>query len=83
MKIWFDYCLNFTTDSDTPVKLGINWYRHINTSRKLKSWFGFTVVMHLFKYTVSVNFVDDFKAYNAKINLRFSQYKIREYKRVE
>jgi len=70
MKIWFSYCWNFTSDSDSPVKVGINWYRHINTNPKFKSWRGLTVIVHFFKWTYTMNAVDDYDAYDKKINYK-------------
>lgn len=68
MKLWFDYCGNFTLDGDTPVQLGLHWYKHKKSHSKFKSWRGFTVQLHFFKWSFNVNFVDDFEAYDRRIN---------------
>ena len=73
MKIWFENCHNFTTDSDCPVQLGLYWYKHRNFHKKFKSWRGFSVVFHFFKWSVTFNVVDDFKAYEYKMNYRWTR----------
>lgn len=71
MKIWFEHCINYTTTSDCPVKLGLDWYRHKKAKHKLfKYWNGFSITCHFFKWTITLNYVDDFEAYNARINYR-------------
>ncbi len=71
MKIWFEKCLNYTTDSDCPVNLGLYWYKHIVLNKKFKPWHGFSVVFHLIKWTIVFNFVDDYEAYQAKMIYRW------------
>jgi len=68
MKIWFESCINYTKDSDCPVQLGLNYFKHNHTNPKFRSWRGFSVVVHFFKWTVILNYVDDFDAYDRKIN---------------
>jgi len=76
MKAWFSWCHMFYYDEDSyPTKfiLGINWYRHQPfSSKKFKSWRGFTVVFYVIKYQVSFHFVDDYAAYEYRMNYRFS-----------
>jgi hypothetical protein len=72
MKLWFETCHNFTTDSDCPVQLGLHWYKHVcTTNNKFKSWRGFSIVCHFFKWSITFNAVDDFKAYDYRMNYRW------------
>lgn len=75
MRCWFSYCLNYSYDSDTAVDVGVHWYKHKNTHPKYKSWFGFTVTFYLLKYLINFTFVNDYNAYDTKINAAHRLYK--------
>lgn len=64
MKIWVESCSlkGYLTDGD--VKFGIGWYRH----SKNHKWFGFTVHFYLLYWLISVNFVNNYKEYDKRIN---------------
>jgi hypothetical protein len=73
MKIWFECSGMWVCEEDSyPVKFGVNWYKHVPGNPKyFKPWFGFSVVLCGFKKVLVFNFVNDYKAYNAKINYRW------------
>lgn len=76
MKIWLENCLNYTTISDCPVKLGLDWHKHRSIESKLfKNWNGFSMVLHFFKWSITLNWVDDYEAYDYKMNFRYMRKK--------
>jgi len=83
MKIWFDNCRIWDCDecglSNFKIQFAINWYRHAKPySKKFKPWTGYTFCLLFFKWYITLNYVNDFDAYDRKVN-HFS-YKYRQEK---
>jgi len=70
MKIWFDYCDLNSYFTDTDVKLGIGWYKHHPSNK----WRGLTVHFYALNWMVSLNYVNDYKAYKKRMDFRYSDY---------
>lgn len=66
MKLLFDYYSLQHEFKDTNVKFGIGWYRH-HTNHP---WFGFSVQFYLYFWVFHITYVDNFKAYDERVNYR-------------
>ena len=73
MKIWMTQCQMWDCDDCGSMKLkiqfGLDWYRHMwPGNRHLKSWKGYTIALLFFKWYITLNYVDDYEAYDRKHN---------------
>lgn len=67
MKLWFEYCnLESYLSGDSGPKFGFGWYRH----HKHHKWFGITFQVFIYFLLFQVNFVDNYKEYDKRINYR-------------
>ncbi len=66
MKLLFDRCNLQSYFDDSNVRLGMGWYRH----SKDHKWWGITVEFYLLYWMITATFVNDFDAYDRKINYR-------------
>lgn len=72
MKLWFEHFGNYTLEryyEYIPIQLGLSYHKHIFIgNKKFKGWKGVTITLFFFKWVVTMSCVDDYKAYDYKIN---------------
>jgi hypothetical protein len=68
MKILFDHCILW---DDVDCKLGVNWYKFSPVvGSKLPGSGGYCLSFNLIRWHISITWVRDYKAYQARINYR-------------
>lgn len=72
MKIWMTKCQMWDCDDcggmKFKIQFGLDWYKHAKPNRKFKPWTGYTIALLFFKWYITLNYVDDYDAYDKKIN---------------
>ena len=73
MKIWMTQCEMWDCDDcggfKFKIQFAINWYKHATPySKKFKPWKGYTISVLFFKWYITLNYVDDYDAYDKKVN---------------
>lgn len=79
MKAWFSWCHMFPDleEGGYNVKFGIDWYRHKSlVNKRFRGWRGFSIIFYLIKYQITFNIVDDYEAYEYRVNYRWTKERL-------